>query len=74
VRFVMPAERVTALTENLVAAEAFYTAIGLRRRTDWEVARMEDGTPVAMPRTAEAQRKLRAAMNAAVKCLNGWVD
>jgi hypothetical protein len=59
------------MTENLVAAAAFYSALGLRRGSDWRVVRAEDGTPVAKCVTPEAWQRAHAAMNAAVACLSG---
>jgi hypothetical protein len=59
------------MTENLIAAEMLYSAIGLRKGTDWKVGRADDGTPLAMPATAEAAARIDSAMDAAVACQRG---
>jgi hypothetical protein len=60
-----------AVTENLIAAEALYSSLGLRKGADWIVGRADDGTPLAMAATAEAAARIDAAMDAAVACLRG---
>lgn len=59
------------LTENLVAAAAFYAAIGLHKGTDWTITRRSDGTPVARCLTPEAFARAHNAMNAAVGIMSG---
>jgi hypothetical protein len=56
-----------AMTENLTAAEALYSAIGLTKGTDWKVGRADDGTPLAMPCTPEAADRIDTASSAATE-------
>ena len=64
-----------SMTENLVAGEAFFAAIGLRKDTDWAVTRLSDGTPVAKCLTPEAFSRAANVLDSAVRVVTGgwWV-